>query len=116
MQQQPISLQGGQPPTEAITVTWQRTKYAILFAGRAERRNLNDLEYCYRMLIEQYDFNPDNILVYYFDGALTFGDWEVAKQWPSDLDQASYKIENQIKGAGNRAGFQQACAQLALKL
>ena len=40
----------------------------ILYSGMSNMRHLNDLEFCYRMLIDRYAFDPKNIYVLNYDG------------------------------------------------
>lgn len=43
-------------------------RYAVLFSGMSEYFHVNDLEYLYRILIDLYDFSPQNIFVLNYDG------------------------------------------------
>lgn len=47
-------------------------RYAILFAGLAENRHTNDLEFLYRTLIDDYGFRAANIQVCNHDGSLNY--------------------------------------------
>ena len=100
-----------------ITESATRNRYAILFSGASNRRHLNDLEYCYRMLTDRYGFLPDAIQVLHFDGTLSFTEAEPATNWPmenADLapeDRDPYRIR--ISGKGDGDGFRDACERLA---
>ncbi len=86
-------------------------RYAILYAGMSNMRHLNDLEFCYRMLIDRYAFHPHNIFVYSYDGTLNTQDGP-AGTWPGD--GTPYRIH--VNGAGNRAGLESAFGVLKSKL
>jgi Peptidase C13 family len=78
-------------------------RYAILYSGMSNMRHLNDLEFCYRMLVDRYGFRPANIYSLNYDGTLDTQDG-VAGLWPGD--NTAYRIN--ITGQGNRAAFQNA--------
>jgi hypothetical protein len=63
--------------------------------------NLNNLEFCYRILIDHHGFEPENIYVLQFDGTLNTRIGP-AGTWPGD--GSPYRIH--INGQGNRAGLQ----------
>lgn len=74
-------------------------KYAVLFSGMSNNRHLNDLEYLYRVLIDIYNFDPQNITVLNYDGTLNYsGSPKPIKKWPGD--NTDYRIR--INGAGTR--------------
>ncbi len=87
------------------------TRYAILYSGMSNMRHLNDLEFCYRMLIDRYGFEPANITAMSYDGTLNTQDG-LATVWPGD--GSAYRIK--INGQGNKAAFQAAFASLKSKL
>ncbi|HUD84862.1 MAG TPA: C13 family peptidase, partial [Xanthobacteraceae bacterium] len=87
------------------------TRYAILYAGMSNMRHLNDLEFCYRMLIDRYGFAPANITALSYDGTLNTQDG-LATKWPGDGN--AYRIK--INGQGNKAAFEAAFASLKTKL
>jgi len=95
-------------------------RYAILFAGKAENRHTNDLEFLYRTLIDVYGFNAANIQVCNHDGTLNYFLGPGTSQtvganlgnWPGD-GTAYRMIVNQ---AGTRAGFQAAFNAIAARL
>jgi hypothetical protein len=86
-------------------------RYAILYSGMSNMRHLNDLEFCYRMLIDGYGLDPKNIYSLSYDGTLNTQDG-MATVWPGD--NTAYRIK--ITGQGNRAAFQNAFNQLKPKL
>jgi hypothetical protein len=86
-------------------------RYAILYSGMSNMRHLNDLEFCYRMLIDRYSFDTKNIFVLNYDGTLNTQDGP-AVTWPGD--GSHYRIK--VTGVGDRAGFQAALAALKAKL
>jgi len=85
-------------------------RYAILFAGAAENRHTNDLEFLYRTLIDDYGFTAGNIHVLNFDGTLSYyGAPNPIGNWPGD--NTAYRMN--VTGAGTRAGFQVAFNAIA---
>jgi hypothetical protein len=85
-------------------------RYAILFAGAAENRHTNDLEFLYRSLIDDYGFTAGNIHVLNFDGTLSYyGAPNPIGNWPGD--HTPYEMN--VTGAGTRAGFQAAFNAIA---
>lgn len=85
-------------------------RYAILFAGRADNRHTNDLEFLYRTLIDDYGFTAGNIHVLNFDGTLDYcGAPTPIGNWPGD--NTAYRMN--VTGAGTRAGFQAAFNAIA---
>lgn len=93
-------------------------RYALLFAGFTMERHLNDMEFCYRTLIDVYGFPAKNIIVLSFDGTLNTvgGDWtgtvSAPAVWPGD--GTPYRI--QINGQGTLQGLTSAFSQLAGQL
>jgi hypothetical protein len=86
-------------------------RYAILFAGMSGMENLNNHEFCYRMLVDRYGFKPQNIYVLQFDGTLNTRTGP-AGAWPGD--GSPYRIR--ISGQGTRAALQWAFKDLKAKL
>ncbi|HVM48815.1 MAG TPA: C13 family peptidase [Candidatus Acidoferrum sp.] len=86
-------------------------RYAILYSGMSNMRHLNDLEFCYRMLVDRYGFDKKNIWVLNYDGTLNTQDG-AAGTWPGD--GTAYRIK--VTGQGNRAAFQGAFASLKTRL
>lgn len=86
-------------------------RYAILYAGCTQARHLNDMEFAYRTLINQYGFHPANIYVLNYDGSRTVFDTALGN-WPGN--NTPYTIK--VTGKGTRAAFQTVFNQLAAKL
>jgi hypothetical protein len=85
-------------------------RYAILFAGRADNRHTNDLEFLYRTLIDDYGFTAGNIHVLNHDGTLNYcGSPSPIGNWPGD--NTAYRMV--VTGPGTRAGFQVAFNAIA---
>ncbi|MGA2595948.1 MAG: hypothetical protein ABSH09_02940 [Bryobacteraceae bacterium] len=86
-------------------------RYAILAAGCTQARHLNDMEFAYRTLINNYGFHADNIYVLNYDGARQVWD-SLPAEWPGN--DTGYTI--QVTDNGSRAAFQRAFADLAKKI
>lgn len=86
-------------------------RYAILFSGMSHKRHLNDLEFLYRTLIDQYAFDQDDIYVLHYDGTLNTQDG-VQTFWPGDA--TAYRIH--ITGEGTRTAFEAAIDDLKGKI
>jgi hypothetical protein len=87
------------------------SRYAILFAGVSGKAPLNDMEFLYRTLIDIYNFDPNNIYAFHFDG--TFGSWDgPVTTWPGD--DTAYRIR--LTGAGTRAASEGAVDDLKRRL
>lgn len=87
------------------------TRYAILAAGCTQARHLNDMEFAYRTLIQEYGFVAENIYVLNYDGARQVWD-SLPANWPGN--NTPYTI--QVTDTGSRAAFQRAFADLAKKI
>ena len=86
-------------------------RYTILYSGMSNMRHLNDLEFCYRMLVDRYSFDKNNIYVLNYDGSLNTQDGAPGV-WPGD--GTAYRIK--VTGQGNRVAFQAAFNGLKTKL
>ncbi len=86
-------------------------RYAILYSGMSNLRHLNDLEFCYRMLIDRYGYNPKHIYALNYDGTLNTQDGP-GVSWPGD--GSAYRIK--VTGQGTRACFQDAINDLKSKI
>jgi len=87
-------------------------RYAILYAGTGNLCTLNDLEYCYRMLIGYYQFANTDVFVYYYSGQVETDDpANPATFWPSATTNDTYKMV--INGAGTAENFRNCCIGLA---
>jgi hypothetical protein len=91
------------PGLSKLNVTITGNKYAILFSGMSNNRHLNDLEYLYRVLIDIYNFDPNNITVLNFDGTLNYsGSPKPVGNWPGD--NTPYRIK--INGQGSKSSLE----------
>jgi hypothetical protein len=89
----------------------RRDRYAILFAGLADKHHLNDLELSYRMLVDLFDFEPDNIHVLFHDGrndGRLFRTEGALRMWPGDNSPFQIKVN----GEGTRSNFRAVLQQL----
>jgi hypothetical protein len=86
-------------------------RYAILASGCSNARHLNDLEFAYRTLIDEYGFHAQNIYVLNYDGALQVWD-SLPAAWPGN--NSPYRI--QITAAASRAAFQKIYSDLSKKI
>jgi hypothetical protein len=100
------------PKFRCPTIRPDGNRYAILFSGMSNLRHLNDLEFCYRMLIDRYGFSPDNIYCLNYDGTLKTLDGAAPSKWAGDL--TSYRIK--ITGKGDRPTFQAAFNDIKAKI
>lgn len=96
-------------------------RYAILFAGAANCRHVNDMEFLYRTLVDVYGFSKQNIFVLNYDGHLNWnpaGSWEPAQdlQHPIKYPVDGTAFRMTVNGTGTRAGFQGVIAQLATRI
>ncbi len=90
-------------------------RYAILFSGNSNNRHLNDLEFLYRVLLDDYGFDPDNITVMNYDGTLNYsGSPQPVGNWPGD--NTPYRLKGHINGRGDRKAFESALEGVAGKL
>ena len=98
-------------------------RYAILFAGLAQNRHTNDLEFLYRTLIDDCGFNAANIQVCNHDGTLNYflnTPWGPSTQtvgvnlgnWPGN--NTAYRMV--VNHPGTRAGFQAALNTIASQI
>jgi Peptidase C13 family len=108
---QPITSFHVRPILRCPILVPDGNRYAILYSGMSDFRHLNDLEFCYRMLIERYGFASGNIYALNYDGTLDTKDG-LPGTWPGD--GSAYRIK--VTGQGNRAGFQAAINNLKGKL
>lgn len=88
-------------------------RYALLFSGMSNNRHLNDLEYLYRVLIDEYGFDASNITVLNYDGTVNYsGQPQPVEEWPGD--NTPYRIK--VDGQGSKAALESALDSLAGKL
>jgi hypothetical protein len=102
---QPKSLVAFRPST--------RKRYAILFAGKANLRHVNDLEFLYRTLRDVYDVPSDQIYVLNYDGTINCADISgPLRIWPGD--GTPYTL--QVRGAGTKTQFDSVIDELKQRL
>jgi hypothetical protein len=89
-------------------------RFAILFAGAADKYHLNDFELSYRMLTGVFDYDPRNIWVLFNDGdpkGRLFRDADGGlRKWPGSADEPSFQIR--LDGPGTKYEIQRAFAEL----
>jgi len=91
-----------QPPGIPVPPPMPRERHAILFAGTGDPWTLNDLEYCYKLLIH-FGFKTTNIHVLYHDGNPQSNNPSLEVWSPHTIP---------INGAGTRQNFQAACTHI----
>jgi hypothetical protein len=105
-------------PVRCPVIVPEGNRYTVLFAGFTMERHLNDLEFCYRTLVNDYAVPPKNITVLSFDGTMTVvnTDWSGSSPapatWPGD--GTPYQIV--INGQGTPDSLEDALDALAAKL
>jgi hypothetical protein len=93
-------------------------RYALLFAGFTMDRHLNDMEFCYRMLVNDYGVPADNVLALSFDGTMTVvndywtGTSAAPANWPGD----GTPFQIRLTGQGTLTDLQTAFETLSGKL
>jgi len=71
-------------------------RYAVLFAGAANNRHTNDLEYLYRTLLDIYGLNEADIFVLNYDGTINYnGNPKPVTSWPGDNSAYRMKVNGQ---------------------
>jgi hypothetical protein len=110
-QPEPSEIYGVTPMGKCPVVIPDGNRYAILFSGMSNMRHLNDLEFCYRMLVDRYGFHKSNIQVLNYDGSLNTMDG-VPSQWPGD--NTAYRIN--VTGQGSMWAFRDAFVALAKEI
>jgi len=76
-------------------------RYAVLFSGMSNARHLNNLEFMFRMLVDEYAFNTADIYVLNYDGTLNSQDGTPAS-WVGD--GTAFRMT--IHGNGTRTDFE----------
>lgn len=93
---------GGDPTTPGTPPgAVARRRFAILFAGLAGKRHLNDLELSYRILTEKFGYDPNNIRVIFHDGMTDgplFLEDGALRNWPGSVQNAQFQIKVNAKG------------------
>jgi hypothetical protein len=88
-------------------------RFAILFAGAADKYHLNDLELSYRMLIRVFDYHPGHIRVLFHDGqqdGRLFRNDTRLRKWPGSTTDPDFQIK--VHGAGTKAAFRKVIDEL----
>ncbi|HMG46847.1 MAG TPA: hypothetical protein VK614_05250 [Allosphingosinicella sp.] len=102
-----------QPKPKHKCVPCKGQRYALLFSGMSDNRHLNDLEYLYRVMIDQYGWKPANITVLNWDGTVNYsGAPNPIGNWPGD--NTPYRIK--VDGPGTPAAIASAMAAIGAKL
>jgi hypothetical protein len=88
-------------------------RYAILFCGKPYQRHLDELELSFRMLIQIYNFDKQNIIVPYYDGTFALVNIPAvpsSQTWPGDC--TDYWLRQQPLTEGSVQGFQDALSSI----
>src|SRR5215213_5880848 len=83
--------------------------YAILFSGASNNRHTNDLEFLYRVLVNDYGWNEKNIYVLNYNGAIDYsGGPHPVGNWPGD--GTGYQMT--VNGSGTKSEFENVIDEL----
>jgi hypothetical protein len=82
-------------------------RFALLFSGMSNVRHLNNLEFAYRTLVDDYAFKPENIYVLNYDGTLDSQDGVPASYV---ADGTPYRMK--VTGQGTRTAFESAISDI----
>jgi hypothetical protein len=89
------------------------SRYAVLFAGAANNRHTNDLEFLYRTLRHLYNFEDKNIYCLNYDGTVNYSGAPMpVVNWPGD--NTPYQMP--VKGPGTKAALDAVLVDLKSKL
>jgi hypothetical protein len=87
--------------------------YAILFSGASNNRHTNDLEFLYRVLVNDYGWDHDKIYVLNYDGTIDYsGTPHPVLSWPGD--GSAYQMT--VNGAGTKSEFESVIDELKGRL
>lgn len=116
-----LQKRGVSPQVCSRIVSDNDDRFALLWSGMTSTWHMNDLEFCYRMLLQCYRFKPENIFVANFDGTFNTVEWVTATAnrqdpWPGDDTQYELSKQGVIGFTGTRAGMQAAIARIREKL
>ncbi len=90
-------------------------RLAILFSGNSNNRHVNDLEFLFRVLCDNYGYMEKNVYILNYDGTLNYdGSPKPIGSWPGD--KTPYRMKSRIVGAGNKTEFDKLFASVARKL
>ncbi|TCP43251.1 caspase family protein [Rhodovulum marinum] len=88
-------------------------RYAILYSGASNNRHVNDMEFLYRELVDQFYFREEDITVLNYDGTLNYaGGPKPVGNYPGD--GTPYRMP--VDGPGTRAALSDALDALKPKL
>jgi hypothetical protein len=92
---------------------WPGNGYAILFSGASNNRHTNDLEFLYRVLVNDYGWDEDKIYVLNYDGTIDYSGWpHPVANWPGD--GTPYQMT--VNGAGTKSEFENVIDELKGRL
>lgn len=117
-QSEPLCEQGMQR-VESLSIApaaAYSNRYAILFSGLPYLRHVNELELCYRTLIQTYEFDPANIFVLLFNGTLRTVRGPVPPLWPGTPGGSPYQLEGKVNDAGTLTALAELFAPGTLPL
>lgn len=86
-------------------------RYAILYSGASNNRHVNDLEFLYRALIDQYGFFASDIQVLNYNGTTSYSGSPPAATY---VDGSPYRMK--VTGKGIKADFEVALDSVKAKL
>ena len=87
--------------------------YAILFSGASNNRHTNDLEFLYRVLVNDYGWDEDNVYVLNYNGNIDYsGGPHPVVSWPGD--GTAYQMT--VNGAGTKSEFENVIDELKGRL
>jgi hypothetical protein len=88
-------------------------RYAILFSGASNNRHVNDMEFLYRTLVDQYYFLESNIYVLNYDGTINYsGGPKPVGNWPGN--DTPYRMV--VHDAGTKAAFEAVIDDLGARI
>jgi len=88
-------------------------RHAVLFSGLSDWRHVNDLEFLYRCLVDDYGFDPEDIIVLNYDGTLGYNRAPAPlPPWPGD--NTPYRMT--VRGQGTKADLEAALHELRRRL
>lgn len=87
-------------------------RFAILYSGASNNRHVNDLEFLYRTLIDDYGFFASDIQVLNHNGTLAWNGAPPPTTWPGD--GTPYRMK--VTGQGTKAGLEAALDNVKAKI
>lgn len=99
------------PQFQGPVIHTEGERYAILFSGMSNKRHLNDMEFLFRTMVDNYGFKKENIFSLSFDGTLNTQDGPQTL-WPGD--NTPYRIN--IRHEGTRGALQSVFDELRGRL